>query len=210
VADSVSGNPLYGVAIATSNTADRTASDSTGAFTLSIPAGTPVMLTFTGRGFEQVGQVVSSTGNVDLGRVQLLPQAFALAPIEASVSQLDQRLRQYLGQIRVIGPDLLGHSGDKDLMDFLVHRVPLRPTPCNQTDMGRMTECFLVRGWPERPKVFINEVQFTSISMATVFRPEDVARVEVFAGGKMVRIYTRAYLEMMARAQPRLEALPPT
>lgn len=209
VMDSVSGYPLYGVAVATTTTHDHTATDSTGAFTLSVPAGT-VMLTFTGRGFQPVAQLLASTGNVELGRVSLLPEAFALAPIEVSVSQLEQRIRQFTGSVRVFPERMLAHAGDSDLFQYLRHRVPLRPVPCNATDNGPMTECFLVRGRPERPQLFINEVRISTLALTEIYRPEDVARVEVFAGGKMIRIYTRGYLEMMSRTSTRPDALPPT
>lgn len=209
VIDSVSGNPLYGVAVATTTTRDHTASDSTGTFTLSVPAGT-TMVTFTGRGFQRVAQVLAATENVDLGRVTLLPEAFALEPIEASVSQLEERVRHFSGSVRVFSDNLLLHAGESDLFTYLQHRVPLRPLPCSATDDKRMTECFIVRGRPERPQLFINEVRLSTLALTQIYRPEDVARVEVFEGGKMIRIYTRGYLEMMSRNATRPDPLPPT
>jgi len=209
VVDSVSGNPVYGVAIATTTSPDHTASDSTGSFTLSVPSGT-TMVTFTGRGFQQVAQLVAATANVDLGRVTLLPEAFALAPIEASVSQLEQRVRQFTGSVRVFQENLLLHAGESDLFTYLQHRVPLHPVACNATDNTPMTECFNVRGRPERPLLFINEVRLSTLTLTQIYRPEDVARVEVFEGGRMIRVYTRGYLEMMSRNATRPDPLPPT
>lgn len=198
VVDSVSGFPLYGVAIATSTTADRTASDSTGAFTLSVPAGT-TLLTFTGHGFQRVGQIVTATGDVDLGRVPLLSEAVALAPIEATVSQLDQRLSGYTGSTQVFGPSVLQHSGDSHLLDFVRHRTGARPIGCTTLDPASDGDCLRVRGMPTRPRLFINEVQLATTQLLRLYRPEDVARVEVFGGGAMIRIYTRDFLEMMSR-----------
>jgi Carboxypeptidase regulatory-like domain len=199
VVDSVSGYPVYGVAVATSTTTDRTASDSTGAFTLSVPAGT-TMVTFTGRGFQRVGQLVASTANVELGRVALLPDAVALEPIEASVSLLEERVRSYTGSAFVFGASILQHSGDRDLFDFLQHRTGARPIGCNTLDPNSGGDCWRVRGIPTRPRLFINEVQVASTEILRVYRPEDVARVEVFGGGMMIRVYTRSYLEMMSRS----------
>jgi len=207
VVDSVSGAPLFGVAVATTTTPDHTASDSTGAFTLSVPAGTAVMLTFTGRGFEPVGQVVTSTVDVELGRVALLPQAVALAPIEASVSQLDRRARQFTGNVFVYNEATLRHSGESDLLEFVMHHGGLHPHQCNLVDTTPMTECFRVRGYAARPELYVNEVRLGQLSQLRIYRPEDIARVEVFSGGAMIRVYTRQYLEQMARTSRRLQPI---
>jgi hypothetical protein len=209
VVDSVSGYPVYGVAIATSTTPDRTASDSTGAFTLSVPAGT-TLVTFTGRGFQRVGQIVTASDNVDLGRVPLLPDAVALAPIEATVSQLDQRLSGYTGGTQVFGPSVLQHSGDSHLLDFVRHRTGVRPIGCNTLEPASGGDCLRVRGMPTRPRLFINEVQLATTELLRLYRPEDVARVEVFGGGAMIRIYTRDYLEMMSRTNRSPDPLLPS
>jgi hypothetical protein len=200
VVDSVTGYPVYGVAIATSTTADHTASDSTGAFTLSVPAGT-VLVTFTGRGFQRVGQIVTATADVELGRVPLLPDAVALEPIEATVSQLDQRLSGYIGGTQVFGPSVLQHSGDSHLLDFVRRRTGAHPIGCLTLDPASGGDCLRVRGMPVRPSLFINEVQLATSELLRLYRLEDVARVEVFGGGAMIRVYTRDYLEMMARTK---------
>jgi hypothetical protein len=207
VVDSVSGHPLFGVAVATTTTPDHTASDSAGAFTLSVPAGTAVMLTFSGSGFETVGQVVTSTRDVDLGRVALLPRAVALAPIEVSVSQLDQRARGFTGNVFVYNEATLRHSGESDMLDFVMHHGGLHPHPCNLVDTTPMTECFRVRGYAARPQLYVNEVRLGQLSQLRVYRPEDIARVEVFSGGAMIRVYTRPYLEQLARAGRRLQPI---
>jgi hypothetical protein len=208
VVDSMSGFPLYGVAIATTTTPDRTASDSTGAFSFTVPAGT-VMVTFLGRGFEGVGQLVSSTEDVDMGRVVLLPEAIALAPITASVSKLDRRIRQFTGSTRVFDNAILNHSGDSNLLEFMRHRVPTRETGCNAMDSSLTGECFRVRGYPVRPLLYIDEVQISGMQLLSIYRPEDVARVEVFSGGRMVRVYTRNYMETLASSNRAPDSLPP-
>jgi hypothetical protein len=209
VVDSITGFPVYGVAVATSTTADRTASDSTGAFTLSIPAGT-TMVTFTGRGFQRTGQIVAATRNVDLGRIPLLPDAVALEPIEASVSQLQERVRTFTGGVQVFGPEVLQHSGDRHLLDFVKHRIGTRGIGCQSLDPGSEGDCLRVRGIPTRPRIFINEVQVANHEILTIFSPESVARMEVFGGGQMIRVYTRGYLEMMSRTGQRPEPLLPS
>lgn len=209
VVDSVSGYPVYGVAIATSTTPDRTASDSTGAFTLSVPAGT-TLVTFIGRGFQRVGQIVTSTDNVELGRVALLPDAVALQQLEVSVSLLDQRVRGYTGSALVFNTSILEHSGDRDLFDFVRHRTGASPIGCNTLNPNSGGDCLRVRGMPTRPQLFINEVQVASTEILRVYRPEDVARVEVFGGGMMIRVYTRPYLEMMSRTNRAPDPILPT
>lgn len=208
VVDSVSGNPVYGVAVATTTTPDHTATDSTGAFVFSIPAGTAVMVTFVGRGFETVGQVVTSTADVDLGRIALRPAVVALEPLQVTVSQLDERIRRFTGSVFVYNDAVLQHSGERDLLDFMMHHAGLRPSACNASDGGTMTECFLVRGYPARPQLYVNEGRISQLSMLRIYRPEDVARVEVFSGGAMVRVYTRGYLEALARTNGRVHPLP--
>jgi len=209
VADSVSGNPVFGVAIATTTTPDHTASDSTGAFTLSIPAGT-TMVTFTGRGFQRMAQIVSGAENVALGRVALLPDAIALAPLEATVSLLDQRVHAYTGSTRVFDTSILNHAGAGDLLEFMRQRMGMRRTGCNTLNPASGGTCYRVRGSPFRPRVFVDEVQVSGMDRLELYRPEDVGRVEVFSGGAMVRVYTRDYLEMMARTNAQPVPLPPT
>ena len=209
VVDSISGYPVYGVAVATTTTGDRTASDSAGAFTLSIPAGT-TMVTFTGRGFQRTGQIVAATANVDLGRIPLIPEAVALAPIEASVSRLEERARGYTGSVRVFGPPILQHSGDVHLLDFIKRRIGARPIGCQSLDPSSEGDCLRVRGVPVAPKIFIDEVPVSGTKILTIYSPESVGRIEVFGGGTMIRIYTRPYLEMMSRTDARPEPLLPT
>jgi hypothetical protein len=208
VVDSVSGNPLYGVAITTTTDPAHTASDSTGEFALSIPAGTAVMVTFAGSGFETVGQVVTATQDVSLGRVALLPRVIALAPVLASVSRLEERLRRFNGSTFVYNEELLGHAGESDLFEFVMKHAGLRPSPCNAVDGGPMTECFLVRGYPARPQLWVNEARVGQLSMLRVYRPEDMGRIEIYNGGAMVRVYTRQFLEQMARTNTRPMPLP--
>jgi len=208
VVDSASGNPLFGVAISTTTGPEHTASDSTGEFALSIPGGTAVMVTFTGNGFQTVGQVVTSTQDVSLGRVALLPAVVALAPILASVSRLDERIHRFNGSTTVYDQALLGHAGESDLFEFVMRHAGLRPSPCNAVDAGAMTECFLVRGYPARPQLWVNEARVGQLSMLRVYRPEDMGRIEIYSGGAMVRVYTKQFLEQMARANTRPMPLP--
>jgi hypothetical protein len=208
VVDSITGFPVYGVAIATSTTADRTASDSSGVFRLSLPVGT-TMVTFTGRGFQRTGQIVAATADVDLGRVALLPDAVALAPLEASVSQLEQRVRGYTGVVQVFGPAVLQNSGDRHMLDFVRHRVGVHSIGCQTLNPISEGDCLLVRGMPKRPRIYIDEVQLANAEVLTIFEPESVARLEVYGGGMMIRMYTRSYLEMMSRTSARPEPLRP-
>jgi len=198
VADSSSGNPLYGVAVATTTGVEHTASDSTGSFTLSIPAGTS-MVTFTGRGFQKVAQIVTATEDVDLGRVTLLPDAIALAPINASVSRLEQRARNSPISVRSFDAAWLEHSGAQDMMQVVLHRTGIRSTGCNTLNPTSGGDCFRIRGSAKHPVVFVNEVQYAAVDVLALYRPEDVARLEVYGGGQMIRIYTRPFLEMMER-----------
>lgn len=209
VVDSLSGNPVFGVAIATTTGHDHTASDSTGAFTLSVPAGT-TMVTFTGRGFARLAQIVSGTSDVDLGRIALLPDAIALAPLEATVSLLDQRVHAFVGSTRVFDTSILNHAGTDNLLDFMRQRAGMRRTGCNTLNPASGGNCYRVRGGPYRPRVFVDEVQVSGLERLAMYRPEDVGRVEMFSGGAMVWVYTRAYLEMMSRSNAQPAPLPPT
>lgn len=89
-------------------------------------------------------------------------------------------------------------------------RTGMRRTGCNTLNPASGGACYRVRGAPYRPRVFVDEVQVGGLDRLGIYRPEEIGRVEVFGGGVMVRVYTRDYLEMLARTNTQPVPLPPT
>jgi hypothetical protein len=59
-------------------------------------------------------------------------------------------------------------------------------------------ECFTIRGSPMRVSVWIDE-RPGALDELTFYDPIDLARVEVFGGGRMIRVYTTWFMESAAR-----------
>jgi hypothetical protein len=208
--DSATQGAVLNAVAGTTTRREHAGVDSLGAFRLTLPAGRPYMVTVGAPGFQPIGQVIDGSGDVDLGRVELPPMVYTLAPVNVTLSLLDQRLRGTPLSTRLFSGDLLERSTEQDLLQFLAHRVPLRPAGgCNFLSSGG--GCVRVRGYPRAPVVYIDEAPAPSgLMQLTIFRPADVARVEVYQGGMMIWVYTRGYLEMMERTHKLPMPLLPT
>jgi hypothetical protein len=197
VTDADNGQPVAGAEVHVGDDDVQAVTDVHGAFTLyRIPAGDRVVwATALGYGTAAVQVAVAQgTGPVS---VPLRRDPVRLAAITATVSRFEARQRSYGGSVRVLSERELAGAGSPDMRDFLEYRAGLYPRACPTAIRGALTGgCVNVRGSAVAPSVFVDEVSWgRGLDVLATYRPEEIARVEVYGGGQQVRLYTRWFLD---------------
>jgi hypothetical protein len=197
VTDADNGQPIAGAEIHVGDDDVQAVTDVHGAFTIyRVPAGDRVVWA------EALGyatsavpvSVAEASGPVSL---PLRRDPVRLAAITATVSRFEARQRSYGGSVRVLSDRELVGVASPDMRDFLEYRAGLYPRPCPTAIRGAGAGgCVNVRGSAVAPTVFVDEVNWgKGLDVLATYRPEEIARVEVYGGGQQVRLYTRWFLD---------------
>ncbi len=76
----------------------------------------------------------------------------------------------------------------------------LRPTRCDRGPRGRLPSRLARRGRAVRPIVYLDEAPLAGgLEHLEAYRPDDLHLLEVYAEGLEIRLYTRQFMERMAR-----------
>lgn len=84
-----------------------------------------------------------------------------------------------------------------DALSFLEARAPVQLFSCY---MG--SECAIVHGQVVPVSVYVDEMPFIGgIDYLRVHQPYELERIEVYAGGRQIRVYTQAFLARAGKAR---------
>lgn len=137
----------------------------------------------------------------DSVRVELAidPDPVRLEALVATVNRFEVRTRGYARAMRVFRESEMRTAAAGDMREFVLWRTGMRRAACGS---GRY--CVMIRGRAQEPAVFIDEVRLAAgMDLLTTVRPWEVARVEVYAGGAQIRVYTRRFMDWAARTNYR-------
>jgi hypothetical protein len=137
-------------------------------------------------------QVPDDSVSVELS---ISPDPVRLAELVATTNRFEVRTRGYARAMRVFRERELSSAASADMREFVLWRSGLRRASCG---FGRY--CVMVRGRALATRVYIDEVRLPGgMDLLSVYRPFEVARVEVYAGGEEVRVYTKRFMDWAAR-----------
>ncbi|HEX6747750.1 MAG TPA: carboxypeptidase regulatory-like domain-containing protein [Longimicrobium sp.] len=201
VTDADNGQPVAGAFIHVDDDDREVMTDVQGRFTLRrVPQGDRVIwATALGYGVEaQPVTLGSGSATVNLA---LRRDPVRLAAITATVNRFESRRRSFGGSARLMTDREITNSAARDMRDFLLVRAGLSRVQCVGISAGGSggSDCVSLRGRPAQPVVYVDEVRWgDGLGVLATYRPEEVARVEVYGGGQQVRVYTRWFLEWAA------------
>lgn len=134
-------------------------------------------------------------------RVELAidPDPVQLAALVATVNRFEVRTRGYARSLRVFREADLRSSAAGDMREFVRSRAGMRRVVC-----GEARYCVSRRGQISEPLVFLDETRLLGgMNILSAYRPHEISRVEVYAGGAQVRVYTRSFMDWAARTNYR-------
>ncbi len=200
VVDGATLAPLRGATVRLSSLRRTAVTDSNGVFTLrGIPPGDhPALVSRLG-----YQTVVSEWRVGEAGlelEVPLRTSAVQLAEIRVEARRFDRRVYSSRSAVRAFTTDQLAGSTYPDASQFVRGRMMLTPTVCGSLATGGTEECLRVRGVPTRVCVIVDErPAFGGFRELELYRPQELFRVDVLGGGRVVQVYTRQFVEQMSR-----------
>lgn len=202
VTDADSGQPVAGALLHVGDDEHEVMTDVHGRFSIyRVPVGDRVVWGSAMGYGTSMARVEVAAGGTSGVMLALKRDPVQLAAITATVSRFESRRRSYARAVRVMTERDIAGAAASDMRDFLEFRVGMHRVPCASFSAGAFSsDCVVIRGRPAVPIVYVDEVRWgPGLDVLSTYRPEEVARVEVYSGGEQVRVYTRWFLEWAAR-----------
>jgi hypothetical protein len=150
-------------------------------------------------GYQPVTRIWSVGAGMVPVEVRLERDVLVLEGLVVQVDRLERRRRASGYSARVAPSDVLAASASRHARDFLTERLALQPTPCGLSGRSGQ-DCVRVRGHAVRPCVIVDDGPLPGgLSSLSIYRTQDLYRVEVYGGGSMIVVWTRSYMDVLAR-----------
>ncbi|HEX2202218.1 MAG TPA: carboxypeptidase-like regulatory domain-containing protein [Longimicrobium sp.] len=210
VVDATTGKSLADVWISVADSRRAVTTGDDGVFALgNLPAGA-YKLRVDAFGYQQVEtDVTLGGGDVALGRLELTPDPVLLEAVSATLDRFKAR-RLGTGQdVRTVERNDFRFSNYPTALDFLIQRFALIPAggvSCSDPVSATAAAggCFLIRGQATRPVVWIDERPAPGgLEELASYYPTDLHSVELYSGGRMIRVYTSGFMRIAARSSYR-------
>jgi len=205
VVDASTGAPLSSVWIQVVDAKRGTLSNPDGAWVLpQVPHG-EAWITFEGLGYFTETLWVAPSGDLELEtgksvmvETALNPDAIVLEGLSVVVNQMGRRRKAVATSVWAFEGENLMFSPYQTTLDHLEARMGLRVTPCPLS--GFSHDCAIVRGRPTRVSVWVDEAPMIGgLSYLDIVAPHEVHTVEVYGGGRHIRVYTAMFMERLAK-----------
>jgi hypothetical protein len=204
VVDAASSAPLAGVQVRMSALQRSVLTDADGVFSVrGLKAGDHTVLV-SRIGYRTLVSVWRvGTEGLEL-EVRLEPEPLVLEAIQVHSRRFERRLRSSATNVRGFSADELRMSAHPDARSFVRSRMALASSSCGS--LARPSDgpqdCVLVRGGPVRTCVIVDErPAFGGWSELELYRPQELFRVDVLGGGRVVQVYTTHYVARMSRGK---------
>jgi hypothetical protein len=145
-----------------------------------------------------------------------MPRPVVLEGIAVTAGRLQSRRKAVPTSVRVFDRERLLNSPAFDLVDFVRMHGALRPRACSRRGVNTITNqrgfeprwggignCSLVRGSVQEVSVVIDE-RNGSLAELSMVRPDEVYEVEIYGGGRQIRVYTNWFMGLVASGRARL------
>ncbi|HET6764496.1 MAG TPA: carboxypeptidase regulatory-like domain-containing protein [Longimicrobiaceae bacterium] len=201
VVDSASGQPVSGAHVTLSRR-DIVVADRQGHFDLGrVPTGEQTFVA-SALGYEPVIVTVPVAETMEPVRVVLSANPVALAEIRVQVDRLASRRRSAATSVRVITQADMGYGVGLDARNYIMQRAFLSQATCRQgvSSLYAGGSCIRSRGMEVQPMVYIDERRsIAGLDELGAYSPQEIYMVEIYGGGREVRVYTNWFMQLSAR-----------
>jgi hypothetical protein len=194
VTDISTGFPVAFAAVRFPQVGRTALTDAEGRFVLrDLPAG-PLLIEISSLGYEPRDLVVLARAGEGV-EIELQPEPVVLEGIVATIDRLGQRTSRIPYSVYAWGEADLAAFGRPSVNEFLSEQPWLMciDDSCNT----------LVQARARAPFLFIDEIHRPWVYLKT-YDTAELYRIEFIRNCPMVRVYTRAYMERVARGRVRL------
>jgi hypothetical protein len=198
VVDGGTGRAVVGAAVSVSETERFDITDDEGRFALSVPLGS-VTLVVEQIGYAELRKSVTADAESGPIRLELAPRPVVLEGLHVMIDRLAARRLATAMSVQTLGADELVHAGS-DLFEALRYGSGMMVVRC-PTEAEIADGCVYRHGSTTRPSVYIDEVPAEGgLYELAVYSPAEVYAVEVYGTGAQVRVYTRLFMDKIARS----------
>ena len=217
VVDAVSGQPIPAATVEVRPRREKAVTDAQGRFTIRTTRGERVIVA-DALGYGTVMTPVTLGDATVEVEVALEKDPVLLEGIVATASRLKSRRNSYPYAVRSLEAEQVAASGAPDMSILVRERLGVYFTSCSNYVPGRSFAtsparvpfalsgyqgCVWSRGGTTPSAVYIDEVRMPDSGVLALYRPHEVAAVEVYRSGEQIRVYTRWFMEWAARTNYR-------
>lgn len=199
VIDHATGQPVAGALVEVEKLHYRATTDREGRFTVRKVRPGEQELTVTRLGYQGEVTTVWVVPGAETVAIRLRPDPVVLEGLTVKMDLLDRRQRRTPYSSRVFGRSALASTASASVLDFVQTHGGVIFLNCGEYSFER--DCAYSRGSLIRPAVYLDEMPNFGVEGLRGVRPWEVERVEVYQGGRQIRIYTSAFLELAARGK---------
>jgi hypothetical protein len=193
VVDAASQEPLQGVHVTASRSEVSVLTDSLGDFSVSFIRDWGYELIAGAMGYQPVRITLGPEAEQVSTTIQLHPDSEALAGLAVLHDRLEQRRRRRGSRIRLIEHDELALSTESSAY-ALVRRIATAQPCGNQRDLCRLGR--------SRVRICIDDLSPSAGAWELeAYEPSDLWLIEVYNNGGRVRVYSRWFIDQIARTK---------
>lgn len=140
-----------------------------------------------------------SIGADDRGlTIEMEPEPMLLERVQVFGDRLKSRRNARPTSVVAFDRREMVASASPHVLAFVRSRVGLAPVACRTS--GSLTPCAYVRGQSVPVSVTVDGMPTVAgLNALATYRGDELHMVEVYGGGRLVKVYTVAYVEQMAR-----------
>lgn len=220
VVDAQTGARLAGAVVDVAPDGRSAATDETGAFRLPLRAGRDYVVVITRVGYAEQRVAVTVSASAQPVTFALTPEPLVLERVEVVVDRFEARRNMLPVSSYVLNRERLARfgAGDLALAVRAAGMISASPCPPGSSALTSLTgwtfpamgtdNCVSYRGQYVPMGVFIDDWRaLGGFAELQGYSPSEVHHVEVYQRGTMIRVYTLAYVESLARGNRRLPPL---
>lgn len=201
VVDRSSGRPLRGVLVEIPGLHRDAVTDEEGRFTLRKVRPGEHTVEASQMGYANLAERITVRTDTAPVVLRLQPDPVLLEGLTVKLNLLERRRRMVAVSSRVFDRQTIATSASPNMEAFVrsyggifgVSRCPGASALTN--------DCVYSRGSFVPMGVYVDEMPLYSLDVLAGYQPSEIARVEVYQGGRQVRMYTTWFMEQLARGK---------
>jgi hypothetical protein len=198
VVDGASGQPVVGASVSVADSGPFDITDDEGRFALSVHPGS-VTLVVGQIGYADLERTVTVNAGSGPVRLELEPRPVVLEGLHVMIDRLERRRLAAATSVQTLDADELAHAG-ATLFEALRYGSGMMMVRCPIESIAP-DGCVYRHGRVIEPSLYIDEVAADGgLFELTGYSPAEIYAVEVYGAGTQVRVYTRLFMERLARS----------